>query len=85
MNASCSAELHISRRRSRLGALVRGVVLLACAGLVIAGCNSTGQPRAKLADGLRNPFGWMSPKSDEEAFRRAVKRDSFPTAAEAGM
>jgi len=84
MDAPLYAERPALGQRLPLAALARRVALLACAGLMIAGCSATGQPHGKLANGLRMPFGWTSSKSEEEAFRKAVKNDSFPTAAEAG-
>jgi len=72
-------------RRSRPITVLRRVALLGCAGLMIAGCSATGEPHGKLTDGLRMPFSWTSSKSNEEAFKKAVQNDSFPTAAEVGV
>jgi len=66
------------KRRSQAGRLLWPVVLAGSICLVVAGCGSTPAAVRPL------PIQGAS-DSDDEALRKAVQSDSFPTAAEAGV
>jgi len=48
---------------------------------ITAGCKTSSAPHAALVDQL-NP---LAAKSRQEALRKAVQADPFPTAAQAGL